>query len=139
MASLLQDITIAAGGAAALSSLFAVAQETTIGAITVQATISEDYDDGIETTDQPVEKGADITDHAYVRPTRLTLRCGWSNSGLQQLIGAASDQSSSQFHCRRFDDRVRLHIRHLLAAAGAAAVAAGVYGDDLDFARFRIS
>lgn len=34
----------------------------------------------MEITEQPVETGAKITDHSYVRPASLTIHCGWSNS-----------------------------------------------------------
>lgn len=35
----------------------------------------------LEITQQPVEHGAPITDHAYKRPIEISMRVGWSNAG----------------------------------------------------------
>lgn len=59
-----------------------------IGGIDVQCTFEEIYSDTIELTDQPVEFGADITDHSFVKPSGIQLRCGWSNSGSAALEGS---------------------------------------------------
>lgn len=45
-----------------------------------QVTIEESHVDELEITEQPVELGARITDHAFKRPSVLTIQCGWSNS-----------------------------------------------------------
>lgn len=54
--------------------------DSSIESIVAQATVEERHDDELEMTDQPVEQGAAITDHAYVRPSQLIIVCGWSNS-----------------------------------------------------------
>ncbi len=45
-----------------------------------QVTIEESHVDELEITEHPVEQGAQITDHAYARPSELTIQAGWSNS-----------------------------------------------------------
>ena len=46
-------------------------------------TILEEGTDELATTEQPVEQGAAITDHAYKRPAILTMRVAWSNSSIE--------------------------------------------------------
>ena len=48
--------------------------------IIAQAVIEEQHMDEMEVTQHPVETGAPITDHAYVRPAHLKLTLMWSNS-----------------------------------------------------------
>lgn len=45
-----------------------------IGQITVDCIISEDSNDTLTITKQPVQLGASISDHAYMEPTVLTMR-----------------------------------------------------------------
>ena len=47
------------------------------------ATIRERHHDETVITDHPVEQGAQITDHAYVRPRRVSIEVGFSNSSIQ--------------------------------------------------------
>jgi hypothetical protein len=61
-----------------------------IGGIEIQATLEETHTDNLQVTEHPVEQGAAITDHAYKMPSEVVLRCGWSNSSLKALTGAAS-------------------------------------------------
>lgn len=61
-----------------------------IGGIEIQATLEETYIDVLQTTTHPVEVGAEITDHAFKRPKDVIIRCGWSNSGLEALVGMVS-------------------------------------------------
>lgn len=51
-----------------------------IGPFFAQVTLEEQHQDELEITDHPVETGARITDHAYMRPSELTIHCAWSNS-----------------------------------------------------------
>lgn len=51
-----------------------------IGGVIPDVTIEEHHTDTITLTDHPIETGASITDHAYVNPSELTMRCAWSNS-----------------------------------------------------------
>jgi hypothetical protein len=70
-----------------------------IGGIAIQATIEEEGSDSVTVTDHPVEAGAQISDHAFVRPPELVLRCGWSNSSGDSLIASlfGGGSTSSQF------------------------------------------
>lgn len=52
-----------------------------IGTIIPQCTIEERVRDDLEITEHPIEQGAEITDHAFKRPSVITARYGWSNSG----------------------------------------------------------
>ncbi|MBN3822355.1 hypothetical protein G3O00_01825 [Burkholderia sp. Ac-20384] len=60
-----------------------------IGSIRVQVAIEEVYNDELTITEHPVEKGAEITDHAFKRQPDVVMRCGWSNSDYEALLGAA--------------------------------------------------
>jgi len=60
--------------------------------IIAQATIEEVHIDEIEITDHPVEQGARIADHAFKRPSEVTITCAWSDSpsgGSTGIVGAA--------------------------------------------------
>jgi len=57
-----------------------------IGPIIADVTVRERGIDRLAITEHPVEQGAAITDHAYVRPAELTLEVGWSNSSLQAAL-----------------------------------------------------
>jgi hypothetical protein len=61
------------------------------GNITFQALFEETHTDTLEVTDSPVEAGAQITDHSFMRPFEVVIRCGWSNSSLQGLIGGITN------------------------------------------------
>ncbi len=54
--------------------------QTVIGTLIPHVIVEETYRDEVIITDHPVERGAAITDHAFVRPSQLEIRCGWSNS-----------------------------------------------------------
>jgi hypothetical protein len=51
-----------------------------IGGIAAQVTISETERDDLFITEHPVEVGAPISDHAYKRPSEVTIRAGWSTA-----------------------------------------------------------
>lgn len=53
------------------------------------ATIREIHTDELEITQQPVEQGAMITDHAFKRPSECIIEVGYSNSpGSSSLLGS---------------------------------------------------
>lgn len=65
-----------------------------IGPLAAQVTIDESHTDSLVITQHPVERGASITDHAFLRPARLVINCAWSNStfsSLVSLLGEAVD------------------------------------------------
>ncbi|WP_186104938.1 phage baseplate protein [Burkholderia gladioli] len=71
-----------------MSTLDAVVITTkSIGPVTVAVSIEERLTDEVTLTDHPVEIGADITDHAYRRPSEVVMQCGWSNSDYAALLG----------------------------------------------------
>lgn len=67
-----------------------------IGGIEIAATLEEIYSDAIQITEHPVEVGAAITDHAYKRPSEVVIKCGWSNSTLDDLLSAISSLFSGE-------------------------------------------
>lgn len=56
-----------------------------VGGFVANVTLEEDHNDELEISDHPVEYGASITDHAFVRPPSVVITCGWSNSSLAAL------------------------------------------------------
>ena len=48
--------------------------------IVAMATIMERHHDEMEITDHPVATGSNIVDHAFKRPSEVTLHLGWSDS-----------------------------------------------------------
>ncbi|MDD1789104.1 phage baseplate protein [Burkholderia gladioli] len=60
-----------------------------IGTISIQALVEEIHTDSLVVTESPIEDGAEIADHAYLRPRELVLKCGWSNSAYEALLGSA--------------------------------------------------
>lgn len=66
-----------------------------IGSFTAQVTFEEIHTDELEITDHPVELGAKITDHAFMRPAEVVIKCGCSDSPsnaglLSGLVGAVT-------------------------------------------------
>lgn len=59
----------------------------TIGPVTIGCTIEEAHQDEVQITEHPVEKGAQINDHAFKLQPEVTIQCGWSNSDLAALAG----------------------------------------------------
>jgi len=57
-----------------------------VATITADAVLEEHGDDQLVITEQPVEAGATISDHAYKLPARLELEYGWAG-GSQQNTG----------------------------------------------------
>lgn len=51
--------------------------------------IEEQHTDELNITDHPVEKGSNISDHAYLAPPEVTMELGWSESAgrLNSLLG----------------------------------------------------
>jgi hypothetical protein len=61
------------------------------------ATLEEIHRDDLEITDHPVE-GAMVSDHAYMRPAEVVIRCAWSNSpppARGGIVGAAVAAASA--------------------------------------------
>ncbi|WP_322076424.1 phage baseplate protein [Burkholderia cepacia] len=60
-----------------------------IGSVTISAAIEEVYSDEVIVTEHPVENGAPVNDHAFIRPREILMKCGWSNADYQALLGSA--------------------------------------------------
>src|SRR5574341_403806 len=57
-----------------------VKPKRSIGPFTAHVTLRETHTDELEITEQPVELGAQITDHVFKRPAEVVIECAWSNS-----------------------------------------------------------
>lgn len=60
-----------------------------IGGFVADVTVEETHVDRLTKTRHPVEQGAAVTDHAYLEPSVVIIRAGWSNSS----PGADGNQS----------------------------------------------
>ncbi|MDQ0507415.1 phage baseplate protein [Xanthobacter agilis] len=58
-----------------------VSAGASIGGIVPNVVVEEISRDSLFITNHPVEKGAAISDHAFMMPKEVELRCGWSDSG----------------------------------------------------------
>ena len=65
-----------------------------IGGIALDVTVSERHDDDLEITGHPVEQGAEITDHAYPNPAKVTVEAGHSDAG-----GSSDGSSGGDRRC----------------------------------------
>lgn len=79
-----------------------VTPDRSIGPFTAQVTLEELHADELVITDHPVETGAVISDHAYMRPAEVIIRAGWSESPggsgngiLDSVLGDVGGQLSS--------------------------------------------
>ena len=88
---------IANGVAGRVGSILTVIPHGNIGGIDIQATLEERYEDMLEVTDHPVQAGAAVTDHSFMRPSQLLLQCGWSNSSGSALLKAATSVVTAAF------------------------------------------
>jgi hypothetical protein len=75
--------------------LLTVIPQGNIGGIAIDATLEEVLEDTLQVTEHPVEAGAMITDHSFVRPCEVVLRCGWSNASAAALLGNLTSLLSS--------------------------------------------
>lgn len=66
-------------------SLFPVKPKRQLGAITIDVIISENTTDKLTITKQPIQQGAQITDHAYKEPTTLTMSAHWKDNSTLSL------------------------------------------------------
>lgn len=64
----------------ALTDLISIKPLRRLGSITAQVVVEEKHVDEITITDHTVEKGSQLSDHAYKRPEQVTLTIGWSEA-----------------------------------------------------------
>jgi hypothetical protein len=55
-------------------------QQRSFGGLKGYVTFDETHTDELDITDHPIEQGALVSDHAFLRPAVVVMRCGWSNS-----------------------------------------------------------
>lgn len=59
-----------------------------------QITVEESHHDEMEIVDHPIEQGAPITDHAFKKPSELTLTIGWT--GAQLFVDGIVNKNTDQ-------------------------------------------
>lgn len=52
-----------------------------LGGLTFAVVLEENHEDGLNITEHPVEQGATINDHAWIKPRTVTIRAGQSDCG----------------------------------------------------------
>lgn len=57
-----------------------VRPKRSIGPFVAQVVFEEVHTDELVITDHPVELGAMVSDHAFMLPAEVVIKCGWSNS-----------------------------------------------------------
>lgn len=61
--------------------------QRSIGNVAMDVTVEEDHKDELEITEHPVEHGAPISDHAYLKPAQLTIKAGVSDASGKATSG----------------------------------------------------
>jgi hypothetical protein len=61
-----------------------------IGGIIADVTIEEQETHRLMVTQHPVATGTPVSDHAYMMPPTVTIRCGWTNAGSSNINQASS-------------------------------------------------
>lgn len=75
-----------------LSTMFHL-QNRKIGIIVPSIVVSEKHSDRLEITEHPVEVGAEISDHAYKRPSEVVMQVGFASGG--SLLDFASNLTAT--------------------------------------------
>lgn len=78
-----------------------VSAGASIGGITPNVVVEEVSRDSLFITNHPVEKGAAISDHAFMMPKEVELRCGWSDSGQFQGYSRLIQEALLALQARR--------------------------------------
>ncbi|MDT4802992.1 hypothetical protein FQZ97_357250 [compost metagenome] len=79
------------------AGLITIDPKRSIGPITAMVTLEEVGTDTLQITEHPVELGANINDHAFMQPSEVMIRCGWSNSSLSNLLSSIGQAVSAIF------------------------------------------
>lgn len=67
-----------------------------IGGLVFDAVFEEQHESGLDVTDNPVETGVVVSDHAVKRPERVTIKAGVSDTPLRQLASDPYMSGSSR-------------------------------------------
>lgn len=70
-------------------SFLSLGQSRSIESISGYITINESTADALEITQQPVQQGATITDHAFLKPTTLSVQIRFAQAGLTDAFSAS--------------------------------------------------
>ncbi|MDB5444974.1 MAG: hypothetical protein JWQ97_291 [Phenylobacterium sp.] len=76
---------------AGLLDLVTFSPKRSIGSFSTYVAIEEQHTDELTITQHPVEKGPEVSDHAFKNPSQLVIHAGWSNSSLAALTQGISD------------------------------------------------
>jgi hypothetical protein len=93
-------------------------QPRNIGGFIADVTIEEHHRDSLAITEHPIEQGAAIADHSFLRPAHVTIRAGWSNSSVtsaRRLATAFQTQSLSPIFDTNYIRTVYGQLRDLQA------------------------
>lgn len=74
-----------------------IAFSSAIGPVALQCILSEDHSSSIEITGNPIETGAEVNDHAYVRPKEVTLEIADGNAAAVHSALVAFQESRVPF------------------------------------------
>jgi len=75
-----------------------IAFSSVIGPVPIGCVISEDHSSTIEITGNPIETGAEVNDHAYVKPKQVVLEIADSNAALTYNALVAFQESRVPFY-----------------------------------------
>jgi hypothetical protein len=69
-------------------ALIVLSRQRKIAGIIPHVVVEEVYEDSLEITQHPVERGATITDHAYKRPYQVEMKIGFSDATSKSAFGS---------------------------------------------------
>ena len=77
------------------------------GAISFDAVVTEKHSEDATITDQPIENGSSVSDHAFSKPRKLTLRAIVSNAFLGDPTGDLFSQNGTRTRAQNAWDMLR--------------------------------
>lgn len=84
----------------ALVAKTVIRPKRSFGGIIAHAIIKEQHTDAVQLTEHPIEKGANISDHAIKMPAEIIVTMGWSNTpaGAVLTSGASTEYSIQEIY-----------------------------------------
>lgn len=79
-------------------SLISIAPNRSFGGITAYVTVSENTNDTLTVTKQPVQQGASITDHAYKEPTSFSTSILFKNNSILSGISSLTNNGLAKMY-----------------------------------------
>lgn len=74
-------------------SFFGIGPSRSFAGISGYVTLTENTTDALEITQQPVQQGAAISDHAFKKPVNLSIQIKFAASGLGAILGSNLQQT----------------------------------------------